>query len=145
MIDRAWVVVANGTKVRMFRVVDNNLLQEVEGLVHPESHLRTLDLVSDKPGRSFDSFGEGRHHLSNESSPKEREAIFFAKMVADHLLKGFDQGEMKQIYLISSPSFLGHLNKSMHPNVKKIVLQEIDKDLTLKKPEEIRKHLPYVL
>lgn len=46
-------------------------MEELEGLKHPASRAHERDLISDRPGRSFDSFGSGRHAMEEEVSLKQ--------------------------------------------------------------------------
>jgi hypothetical protein len=76
-----WVVVAESSRVLAFQQA-GLAMEELEGLMHPASRAHERDLISDRPGRSFDSFGSGRHAMEEEVSLKQREAI-----VAEAILK----------------------------------------------------------
>ena len=103
------------------------------------------DLVSDKPGRSFDSGGQGRHAMGNKTDPKEQIAIRFAKELADYLEKNRQKKAYIKLFIIAAPHFLGLLRKELSKGVSELVSFEVDKNLTALETDSIRKHLPEYL
>lgn len=142
MKENAWVVVANGSVARIFTSNSHNLLHELEVIEHPATRIHGRDLVTSRPGRSFDSKGMGRHSLESELTPQKNEALQFATHLAQHLDHGRRVNAFTKLYLIASPSFLGLLRSSMHPAIKELIKLEVDKDATSKSPEEIKSYLP---
>jgi protein required for attachment to host cells len=88
-------------------------LQEVEDLVHGAARTRARDLSADRPGRSFDSHGQGRHAMEPETDAKRHEAEVFAKQVADRIERARIEDEFDELVLIAAPEFLGLLRKSL--------------------------------
>ena len=61
-----WVLVADQSRARFFTVADSrSALQDMGELVHPEARDREQTLTSDRPGRAFDSKGQGRHAMGS--------------------------------------------------------------------------------
>lgn len=139
----SWLIVANSSTARVFKFEKHNQLLELKSFEHPESRLHNIDLVSDKPGRDFESFGSARHALEPKTSPKVVEFTLFAKILADYLDTSRNNGEFETLYIAASPSLLGLLRQSLHSETKKLVKGEVDKDLTHLKTEEIFPHLPF--
>ena len=84
-MSRKWVVVADQSRARIFTVDDaHGPLLQVDELEHPEARKREQELMSDRPGRSFDSAGQGRHAMGTSVEPKKEEAVRFAKQIADY-------------------------------------------------------------
>jgi hypothetical protein len=77
MKKQSWIVVANSTIARVFKL-EKLKLTELECLIHPESRLKQQDLVSDKAGRTNESMFPSRSAMEQENSPKKVEAILFA-------------------------------------------------------------------
>lgn len=144
MKNSIWVVVANSSVARIYSG-PNAHLEELETLEHPESRLHGRDIVTDRPGRAFDSFGGGRHAVGPELTPQKNEAEHFANALASHLDHARRIGDVSKLYLIISPSFLGMLRNSLHGATKEIVALEIAKDVTSKSAQEIREYLPFRL
>jgi protein required for attachment to host cells len=138
-----WVLVANSTRARILEA-DKAIgpLNEVEALVHPEGRLHERDLTSDLPGRAFDSAGQGRHAMEQPVDPKQQEMITFARFLAQRLDEAREQGEFKQLIIVAAPALLGRLRKSLSPETARRVSYELDKNISLLRPEEIRQHLP---
>ena len=138
-----WLLVANSSLARIYKLDKNHQLTELKVLEHPESRLRNSDLVEDKPGRDFESSGTRRHALEQKTSPKKQEFTVFAKLLADYLENARNQGGFDALYIAASPSLLGLLRQSMHANTAKLIKGEVDKDMTLLKPHEIPPLLPF--
>jgi protein required for attachment to host cells len=139
----AWVVVADSARARVFSVENaSGQLEPVEQLLSPEARLHERDLSSDRPGRSFDSFGSGRHSTDTATSAKDQIAANFAKELAQHLKAGCNDRSFERLVIIAEPQFLGLLNKSLPTAVDKLVSLRIDKDLTKETEQEIRERLP---
>jgi protein required for attachment to host cells len=139
-----WLVVANSSIARIFKIEKRHELKEIQTLEHPESRLHNLDLVSDKPGRDFESAGIGRHALEPKVLPKRHEFAVFAKSLADYLEDARNQGEFDTLYVAANPSLLGLLRQALHPNTVKLIKGEIDKDMTQMKSQDILAHLPFL-
>lgn len=136
-----WVVVADNSQAKIFRVLKFPKIEEIFYLEHPESRLQNQDLVSSKPGRGFQSIGKARSAYQPETEPKQVEAIKFASEVAQHLYAALNKGEFNQLYIIAEPSFLGLLRQHISPQVQKHILVEVSKGLTSSDKEVIERHL----
>jgi len=138
-----WVVTADSSRARILEAKNRNgALVEVEALVRPESRLHGQDLLSDGPGRAFDSGGQGRHAMGTKIDVKQQEAIRFAKEVSEVLSAGHNHGRFDKLYIVAAPAFLGLLRDSLHGPLQHLVAGEVDKNLASHGVEEIRGHLP---
>jgi protein required for attachment to host cells len=141
----SWLIVANSSLARIYKMVTRHNLKEIKVLEHPESRLHNIDLVSDKPGRDFESaVGIRRHALEPKVMPKQQEFAIFAKQLANYLEEALNHGEFETLYIAASPSLLGLLRQTLHPNIIKLIKGEVDKDMTQMKPDEIPSHLPFL-
>lgn len=140
----SWLLVANSSIARLYKIEKHHELREIKVLEHPESRLRNLDLVTDKPGRDFESAGIGRHALEMKTLPKRQEFAVFAQQIADYLEQAHQQGEFDTLYVTANPSLLGLLRNSFPPNISKLIKAELDKDITHLSPQEIPSHLPFL-
>ncbi len=138
-----WVLVANASRARLL-VAETPVggLSEVEDFIHTQTRLHDRDLISDRPGRAFDSAGEGRHAMEQKTDPKKQEAINFAKQLGEHLETARHKGEFGKLVLVAAPAFLGLLRENLHPNTLKSVTVEIDKDWVALNPSQLRGQLP---
>lgn len=139
----AWIVVADSARARILTATSAlSPLESMRDMVSPESRLHERDLVSDRPGRSFDSSGKGRHAIGFENSAKQQVAVRFAAEVSEILEKGRINNDYGRLVIIADPRFLGLLDKSLTPGVKKLVSKKISKDLSKMSEQEIRAALP---
>ncbi len=137
---KTWVVVAESSRARIFQAESRlKPMKEIEGLAHPESRARVLDINADNAGRAFDSAGQGRHAMENEVDPKKHEAEMFAKQIADHLDKARAKGEFEALIVIAPPEFLGLLRKHVNPVTTKTMAKAVSKNLVREPEEVIRK------
>lgn len=140
---KLWLLVADAGRARLFRA-DRAAgdLSKIRDFAAPEARLRDQDLASDRPGRTFDRGGEGRHAMEPSTPPAETETLRFAKILGDMLDRGRVDGDFLHLALIAPPQFLGHLRKSISLETARRVVLEIDKDLTRDDAAAIRKRLP---
>ena len=125
-----WILVANQAEAQIYasgQLSGNLLLVEVlankEGVTHPR------DLVSDAPGRSFDSTGLGRHAMDPKTGVMEEQRRKFVKKMAARLQAAHLKGDFSQLVLLAAPAVLGVIRKSLTTELKKIVIKEIPKDV----------------
>lgn len=135
---KTWVVVADRSRARLFSVATpKGPLEELEDLVHPEARSHEGDLTSDRPGRSND-----QHVLGAENSARDQQAHEFAREIVVRLESGRVEHQMEQLIVVAAPDVLGMLRKTMSGSLAKLVVLEIDKNVTQRKPADIRKLLP---
>lgn len=138
---KSWVVVADSARARVFdsdsRTRD---FIEIEDLVHSEGRAKDDKLTSDRGGRSFDRFGDGRHTMAPGVKPHELEAEFFARRVAKRLAEAHRAGSFYNLEIAAPPAFLGHLRKALKPELVAALGKVINKDLTKEKPESIAEY-----
>ena len=140
------VLVADASRARFFEApLPKDGLAEIEELVHPASKQHPQDMASDEPGVTHDRVGQGVHGMEQETDIKKQEAIRFAKEVADRLNELLLKKEYAKLYVIAAPAFLGLLRSKFSTATKKIIVDEISKNIATFNIEEIRAHLPKFL
>ena len=136
-----WVLVANASSARVFRMENMHKLTEVKAFVHPESRLHEQDLVSSSPGRDTASTGMRRHAMEPKTSQKDHECQQFAKSLSEYLDDIRSKNNISQLVLIASPSFLGMLRQQLSAATQNLVTKEINKDLVHLATGDILQHL----
>ncbi len=137
-----WVVVADGTRARLFNRHRNKKLEEFDVLLSPEHRLHEGDLVTDRDGRSLDAGGAGRHGVGNRNTAKDHEMSIFAKRLAGRLEDARNAGEFERLVLVASPRFLGQLRAQMSGPTTDMVALTIDKELTMLAADKLERHIP---
>lgn len=125
-----WIVVANGSQAKIFKLAKFPKIEELVTMDHPESRMYDQELEGRKPGRNFQSGGTTRHAYEPETDPKEVEIEKFAKTLSDYICAAHYKGEFARLYLMASPSFLGLLRQRINTNTQKAIVAEVAKDMT---------------
>ena len=137
--DSTCIAACSGSEARLWLATSRHGdWQALTELQHPESATREGDLVSDRPGRSFDSFGSGRHAMSQPSSAREQELTRFAEQVADYINAGIANRDFNNLVLFVEPSFLGHLRTKLSAAATKATVLTAPKNLTSLDENRIR-------
>lgn len=140
-----WVVVADSSKARFFRGTSpTREMEEFNDMVNEEARQREGDLVTDKPGRFHDDQGDtraGAPRSSTQPSAKDQSAVEFAKRIADFLDRHAGPGDFKHLSIVAEPTFLGRLRKTLGDATRQTILEEVNKNLTESRQEEIRDQL----
>ncbi len=104
------VVVADSSKARILMAESGSSpLVDERDYIHAESRLREQDLVSDGSGSESDSGGLGKHSMGHEKAAHQKEAETFAHELCDEIDKLRRTRDLRKIYLVASPKFLGAL------------------------------------
>lgn len=142
-MSKIWILAANSGNATLFTADSPTApLTELATFDNREARAKQMDLVSDRPGRSFDSHGEGRHAMEVEVDPKKQEQIRFARLIADRLEQGRVENAFGRLVLVVAPMFLGLLRANFGAPLSALVSLEMDKDYTALRPEELRARLP---
>ncbi len=123
-----WVVVANSSAVSFFSVSGQEI-KRIEQIDFPPGRERASELLSDKPGTTFDSMGEGRHSYSTEVDVHTHEQEVWAHQIAEKLRHAWDRQEFQRLALIAPPDFLGELRQAIPNSVKKTIWKEVNKEI----------------
>jgi protein required for attachment to host cells len=126
-----WVVAANESQAIFYsRETKRAPLVEFLSLENEAARKKTGELLSDRGGRSFDSFGTGRHTMAAEKAdPKKHAATAFAKQIAERIGKATHSGRCRDYALISAPRFLGLLRDAISRQCKSEPFKTVDKDV----------------
>jgi protein required for attachment to host cells len=137
----ALVFVGDGKKALVLRNEgDAELLNLKTERVFTDVNPPTHEQGTDRPGRSFSSVGSGRSSVAQTDWHKLEEHRF-ADQVAAALERIVRERGVKAIVVVAPPRALADLRKAFHPDVKKKIIAEIDKDLTKHPIDQIEKHL----
>ena len=141
-----WIVVAESARARIFSVSSiGEKLQEIADLSHPRARLHDRELFSDRPGRSFDSHGQGRHGMEPASSAQENESHTFAVEIADYVDRGRREKKFDTLILVAPPEFLGRLRPELSKSVRGVLIGELDKNLVKADTETLAGHISSIL
>lgn len=145
-----WIVAADSSRARFLQVAGREWLVEIENLVNPEGRMDDRELTTGahprfsghgglgKPGAGATS-GPGSDR--QETSAQQHEVEVFAKQIGDYLDKARTQHRYDELVVVAPPKFLGTLRKKLGKEVEKLVVEELDKDLSWFNARELERYL----
>lgn len=136
------VVVADESRADLYqRERKRGPLQLMRSFENKAARLKTDDLITDRGGRAFDSFGQGRHTMSGEKSdPKQHLAETLARRVAEFVAAEEHEGHLRGFALVAAPRFLGTLRGQLPSRVHGEPYVTVDKNM-VGQPEADIAHL----
>jgi len=139
---KIWIVVADGGRAQFFcNNGPGSGLEPALSQALVADNRPSRDIASDRPGRTFNSVGKGRHSVQPSTDPHEYEQELFARAIAKLLAKKCVQKEFDKIILIAAPKMLGALRFALDPITSRLVIGEIDKNLTKFPPGDLAQYL----
>ena len=137
-----WILVASRTGATIFASQGPHAAIDIaEQLENPRGRMQSSELEEDRPGRSFDRAGHGRHALSSEESARDRVEHDFALQLAELLDRRRCEGVFDQLIMIAGPKLLGMLREAINEPTRRLVKVELNKELRQPTQELLRKQL----
>ena len=103
------------------------------------------DIDADRPGRSFDSGGQGRHAMESPTDSQRHAKDEFARKLAEEINAAITAGDFDRIVLIAAPATLGDLRQHLSKQSSDNIHGEISKDLTQASEKDLLAQLGSVL
>lgn len=123
-----WVINSNSNICRIYEYnQQEKKLPLIKEIKHPENRLKTSEIISDKQGHYKSNSGYGSY--TQTSDPKEVQIDHFYREIAEELNQGRNNENYDQLIIISPPHLIGLLFQHLDKNVKKMILNNIQKDL----------------
>lgn len=137
-----WILSANRSSASLFESNwPGKLMRRIQDIPHLKGRLQNQDIDTDKPGRVFDSFGQGRHSTSSKQDPTEHIAQQFALSLAEILNKGRLSHAYDRLVIIAGPNFLGILRAALNENTASLIVQSVNKELCDVKEKDLVEYL----
>lgn len=141
-----WIVIADGARARLFvNRGPGKGIEAVEGGTLEGDHRPDREIMSDKPGRSFESVGETRHAIDPRTDPHRELKRAFAERITGMLDEQLAAKSYDRVVLVAPPAMLGDLRAALSERVRAVVYAELDKDLTKTPVGELPQHLGAVM
>lgn len=141
----AWFLLADGRRARVLveerrgaalqRADDWEMKIEDEDMYEPQ----------DRPPRTFDSVGQGRHAMDKGVTLHEKEELNFLKRVADRIGEADKAKQFDHLVIAAPPRALGTLRELLPQSVKTRVRAETAKDLLDEPFPKLRERLTELL
>ena len=146
MQKKTYVLIADGARARLFVVEEGTAdLKPALGQEFIGTNLPSREIGSDRPGRSFDSAGSGRHAMEPPTDPHRHAERVFAQEVAGVLEDARRRNEFQHLIVVAPPKALGDLRAEFSTVLRDRVTAELHKDLTKVPVHDLPSHLAEVL
>ncbi len=143
---RTWVLVADGGHAKVFQSEGRNSeLVPVEGMIFSADLPANRDILTDRPGRAFESQGRAHHAKENPSDPHRELKRAFAKKLAGILEAGLVEKRFDRLVVVAPPATLGDLRDALAKRVHGKVVAELAHDLVKTPHGELAGHLEDLL
>jgi protein required for attachment to host cells len=130
-MSRTWILVANRARARLFEFDDRDRsVSEIRDFLHPDGRLPAGSRGENRPPRTMDRMGPGRHAIEPQTEPVNKHAQRFARELATLLEDGRVHNRFEHLVLIATPRFLGHLRQCLEPGLRGLVSREVRRDMT---------------
>jgi protein required for attachment to host cells len=137
----AWIVVCDGAKALVLENAGNRKTPSLKTReVYEHDDLKTHELGTDKPGRSFSSVGNG-HSAMEQTDWHDLEEQRFLAQLAARLDKAVLCGETPSLIVVAPPRAIGVLRKAFSLQVRQAIRAEVEKDYVKMPIDEITRHL----
>lgn len=136
-----WVVVCDGAKALVLQNFGNRVNWNLKTReIYEQDDPKTHEIGTDKPGRTFNSIGNGRSAMEQPDWHDQQEQRFLAKLAArlDRAVLG---GETPSLIVVAPPRAIGVLRRAFTTHVRQAIRAEVEKDFVKMPVDEIERHL----
>jgi protein required for attachment to host cells len=131
----ALILVADGAHARLISHTSDTD-DVVWQLASDDATKRTEELGSDRPGRAFDSTGQGRHAMEPRTPAHRAAQMAFAHTVAAAVKNSLAGTAFRKFVLVAPPRTLGDLRRELDED-SDIVTAEVAKDFAALTPSDV--------
>lgn len=134
-------VIADGGHARFVMPASDNALHTVEAVNSTTVHKHDRDLVSDRPGRSFESGTTGRHAYTPRTDPHELAKDQFTRAVARRVNEDSAASVFNELVIVAPAHVLSELTDGLDAPTRAKLLGSLAKDLVKTPDHELWPHL----
>jgi protein required for attachment to host cells len=138
---RIWYVIADGGRARFVERDERGAFRTISSFISTELHKRSSDLGRDRPARAKESATPRRSAVEPRRDLKEAAKEDFVKLVADELDIGHGNGHFDQLVLVAPVGVLTELKRNLSKTIAKLVVDDLQKDLTNVPDHDLTGHL----
>jgi len=138
---RLCILIADGEHARLLRLEENNVLHVASDLDSATAHVVAHDLVSDRPGRTFESARPGSHAIAPRHDPHQLEKKRFAHFVAQQLCHAAASDAFERLVLVAPAHMLNEIEAALDAPTAQKVVGRLPKDLVKVPNHALSQHL----
>jgi protein required for attachment to host cells len=138
---KIWYVIADGGRARFVARDESGAFRTVVSFVAAELHERSHDLGLDHPPRVKESANAARHAIEPRRDLHQAAKEDFVKLVAEQLDEEHGRGQFDRLVLVAPARVLTELKEKLSKPIAKIVVSDLQKDLTKIPDHDLTEHL----
>ena len=138
---RTWYIIADGGRARFVERDETGAYRTVLSFVAAEMHKRSRDLGLGRPARVKESANAARHAVEPRRDLHEAAKEDFIALVAEDIEAGHGRDQFDRLVLIAPPRVLTELKQKLSKPITKIVVSDLQKDLTKVPDHDLAKHI----
>jgi protein required for attachment to host cells len=136
-----WIAIADGEHARFVRRDASNVLRTISAVDSASAHLRSRDIGSDRPGRSFESAGPAHHAVGEPQDLHRLEKDRFAQFVAGELNAAAAREAFDELLLVAPAHAMRELRGALNDGAVKKLVGTLEKDLVKTPDHELWSHV----
>jgi protein required for attachment to host cells len=138
---KLWYVIADGGRARFVERDEQGAFRTLSSFVSTELHKSAHELGLDRPARVKESATPTRHAVEPRRDLHEAAKEDFIRTVAAELASQHKDGKFDKLVLVAPPGVIGELKEFLSKPTAKVVVKELQKDLTKVPDYELTGHL----
>ena len=138
---KLWYVIADGGRARFVERDEEGAFRTLSSFVSTELHKSTHELGRDRPARVKESATPARHAVEPRRDLHEAAKDAFIRTVATELAAQLKDGKFDELVLVAPPGVIAELKDALSKPIAKLVVEELQKDLTKVPDHELTGHL----
>ena len=138
---RLCFVIADGGHARFVHPAADNALHTSDTIDSDAVHKRDHDLVSDRPGRAFESATAARHAYSPRTDPHEQAKDRFTQVIVRRINADSAADQFNELVLVAPSHVLTELTEGLDTNARTRLVGSLAKDLVKTPDHELWSHL----
>ena len=138
---KLWYVIADGGRARFVARDEEGAFRTLSSFVSTELHKSTHELGRDRPARVKESATPARHAVEPRRDLHEAAKDDFIRTVATELAAQLKDGKFDELVLVAPPGVIAELKDALSKPIAKLVVEELQKDLTKVPDHELTGHL----
>jgi protein required for attachment to host cells len=145
-MNKTWILIADGSRGRIIRQLrpDAGTGDRLDDLIFETDHKKLSEIMADRPGRSITSMGTRRSAMEYHSQPVQEQEARFAGMMLSTLARAYAAQEFDRLVIVAEPRMLGAIRLKLPSTLRRVVVEEVAKDLTSLSPQELFRALNLV-
>jgi protein required for attachment to host cells len=135
------IAIADGEHARFVQPDADNVLRTIGSLDSSSAHLRSRDIGSDRPGRSFESGTTARHGVGQRHDLHAMEMEKFVRLVGEQLSAASGRNEFDELLIVAPPRALHELRGALDAATQAKLVGALEKDLVKTPDHELWPHV----